>query len=80
MGDFYSICGQFHLVVQSRDFTTTRIPLGLVQMCTLSQGLQNLGEHIMSGINKMLRDFIPDKTMHFLDNVIINGNSDEKIN
>jgi hypothetical protein len=33
----------------------------------------------MSGINKILRDFILDKTMHFLDHVIINGYSDEKI-
>jgi len=46
MGDFHSNYGHFHLVVQSRDFTTMRIPLGLVQMCTLSQGLQNLGSRV----------------------------------
>lgn len=45
-------------------------PLGLVQICTLSQGLQNLGEHVMSGIHKMLRDFIMDKNMDFLDDFL----------
>jgi hypothetical protein len=37
VGDLYSGCDQFQLAVESRDITTMRNPLGLVQMCTLPQ-------------------------------------------
>ena len=50
-----------------------RTPLGLVRMCTLPQGATNSVAHMMNGMNKVLRDFIPDKTMPFLDDVPIKG-------
>ena len=50
-----------------------RTPLGLVRMCTLAQGATNLVAHMMNGMNKVLRDFIPQVTMPFLDDVPIKG-------
>lgn len=73
MGDLYSGYDQFQLAVESRDLTTMRTPLGLVRMCTLPQGATNSVAHMMNGMNKVLRDFIPEKTMPFLDDVPIKG-------
>jgi hypothetical protein len=53
--------------------TTLRTPLGLVRMCTLSQRATNSMAHMMNAMNKELRDFIPEKTMPFLDNLPIKG-------
>ena len=36
IGDLYSRYDQFQLVVESRDITTMRTPIGLVRMCTMS--------------------------------------------
>ena len=41
VGDLYSGYDHFQLAVESRDITTMRTPLGLVQMCTLPQGGTN---------------------------------------
>ena len=60
-----------------------RTPLDLVRMCTLPQGATSSVAHMMNGMNKVLRDFIPDKTMPFLDDVPIKGceegENDEKL-
>ena len=77
MGDLYSGYDQFQLAMQSRDLTTMRTPLGLVRMCTLPQGATNSVAHMMNGMNKVLRDFIPEKTMPFLDDVPIKGCAEE---
>ena len=69
MGDLYSGYDQFQLDVNSRDLTTMKTPLGLVRMCTLPQGATNSVAHMMNGMNKVLRDFIPQVTMPFLDDV-----------
>ena len=73
MGDLYSGYDQFQLDIQSRDLTTMKTPLGLVRMCTLPQGATNSVAHMMNGMNKVLRDFIPQITMPFLDDVPIKG-------
>jgi hypothetical protein len=77
MGDLYSGYDQFQLAEGSRDMTTMRTPLGLVRMCTLPQGATNSVAHMMGGMNKVLRDFIPEKTMPFLDDVPIKGCKEE---
>ncbi|KAL2641461.1 hypothetical protein R1flu_009048 [Riccia fluitans] len=51
--------------------------LELMRMCTLPQGASNSMAHMMSGMNKVLRDFIPEKTMPFLDDVPIKGCREE---
>ena len=50
-----------------------KTPLGLARMCTLPQGATNLVAHMMNGMNKVLRDFIPQITMPFLDDGPIKG-------
>ena len=77
MGDLYSGYDQFQLDVDSRDLTTMKTPLGLVRMCTLPQGATNSVAHMMNGMNKVLRDFIPQVTMPFLDDVPIKGCKEE---
>ncbi|KAL3698204.1 hypothetical protein R1sor_012280 [Riccia sorocarpa] len=79
MSDLYSSYDQFQLAEESRDVTTMRTPLGLVRMCTLPQGATNSVAHMMAGMNKILKEFIPEKTMPFLDDVPIKGcREDEK--
>ena len=73
MGDLYSGYDQFQLSLESRDITTMRTPLGLVRMCTLPQGATNSVAHMMNGMNKVLRDFIPHITMPFIDDLPIKG-------
>jgi hypothetical protein len=74
MGDLYSGYDQFQLAMESRDLTT----LGLLRMCTLPQGATNSVAHMMNAMNKVLRDFIPEKTTPFLDNVPIKGCMEEE--
>ena len=73
VGDLYSGYDQFQLAVESRDITTMRTPLGLVRMCTFSQGRTNSVAHMVNAMNKVLRDCIPDITMPFLDDIPIKG-------
>ncbi|KAL3687991.1 hypothetical protein R1sor_014300 [Riccia sorocarpa] len=73
MGDLYSGYDQFQLAVESRDITTMRTPLGLLRMCTLPQGATNSVTHMQNAMNKVLRDFVPEKTMPFLDDIPIKG-------
>ncbi|KAL3679949.1 hypothetical protein R1sor_022905 [Riccia sorocarpa] len=73
MGDLYSGYDQFQLAVKSRDITTMRTPLGLLRMCTLPQGATNSVAHMQNAMNKVLRDFVPEKTMPFLDDIPIKG-------
>ena len=49
-------------------------------MCTLPQGATNSVAHVMNGMNKVLRDFIPHITMPFLDDVPIKGCKEEEKN
>ena len=42
-------------------------------MCTLPQGATDLVTHMMSAMNKVLRDCIPEITMSFLDDIPMKG-------
>ncbi|KAL2631532.1 hypothetical protein R1flu_016218 [Riccia fluitans] len=76
-GDLYLGYDQFQLAEDSKDLTTMKMPLGLVRMCTLLQGATNSVAHMMHGMNIVLQDFVPDKTMPFLDDVPIKGCSEQ---
>ncbi|KAL2608432.1 hypothetical protein R1flu_027005 [Riccia fluitans] len=73
MDDLYSGYDQFQLVEASRDLKMMKMPLGLVRMCTLLQCATNSVAHMMHGMNIVLRDFVLNKTMSFLDDVPIKG-------
>ena len=42
-------------------------------MCTLPQGATNSVARMMNVINKVLRDYIPEITMSFLDDIPMKG-------
>ncbi len=73
IGDLYSGYDQFQLAAESRDLTTMKTPLGLMRMCTLPQGATNSVAHMQSAMNQILRDFIPEKTIPFVDDIPIKG-------
>ncbi|MCO5576416.1 hypothetical protein L7F22_030226 [Adiantum nelumboides] len=77
MSDLYSRYDQLQLALESKDLTTMCTPLGLVRMCTLQHGATNLVAHMMNGMNKELRDFIPHITMPFIDDFPIKGCEEE---
>jgi hypothetical protein len=78
IGDLYSGYDQFQLALDSRDITTLRTSIDLVQMCTLPQGATNSMAHMVNTMNKVLKDCIPDITMPFLDDIPIKVCSDEE--
>ena len=47
---------------------------------TLPQERKNLVAHMVNAMSKVLRDYIPDITMPFLDNILIKGCSGEAKN
>ncbi|KAL3687707.1 hypothetical protein R1sor_014016 [Riccia sorocarpa] len=73
VGDLYSGYDQFQLAVESRDLTTIRTPLGLMRMCTLPQGATNSVAHMQNAMHKVLREFVPEITIPFLDDVPMKG-------
>ena len=77
IGDLYSGYDQFQLAMESRDLTTMKTPLGLVRMCTLPQGATNSVAHMQSAMNQILKDFVPDKTIPFVDDIPIKGCKEE---
>ena len=78
MGDLYSGYDHFQLAHESQDLTTMKTPLGLIRMCTLPQGATNLVAHMMNGMNKVLKDFISQITMPFIDDLPIKGCKENK--
>jgi hypothetical protein len=48
-----------------------KTPLGLVRMCTLPQGVTNSVAHMQSAMNQILRDFVHEKTIPFVDDISI---------
>ena len=42
-------------------------------MCTLPQGATNSVAHMQNAMNQILRDFVPEKTIPFIDDVPIKG-------
>lgn len=73
IGDLYSGYDQFQLALESRDLTTMKTPLGLVRMCTLPQGATNSVAHMQNAMNQILKDFVPEKTIPFVDDIPIKG-------
>lgn len=76
IGDLYSGYDQFQLANESRDLTTMKTPLGLMRMCTLPQGATNSVAHMQNAMNQILRDFVPEKTIPFVDDIPIKGCKD----
>jgi hypothetical protein len=73
IGDLYSGYDQFQFAIKSRDLTTMKTPLGFMRMCTLPQGATNSVAHMQSAMNQILRDFVPEKTIPFVDDIPIKG-------
>ena len=48
-----------------------KTPLGLMRMCTLPQGATNSVAHMQSAMNQILKDFVPHKTIPFVDDIPI---------
>ena len=71
IGDLYSGYDQSQLVAESRDLTTMKTPLGLVRICTLPQGATNSVAHMQNAMNQIFRDFVPEKTIPFVDDIPI---------
>ncbi|KAL3694970.1 hypothetical protein R1sor_008621 [Riccia sorocarpa] len=78
VGDLYSGYDQFQLAVESRDLTTIRTLLGLMRMCTLPQGATNSVAHMQNVMHKVLREFLPEITIPFLDDIPMKGCATEK--
>ena len=78
IGDLYSGYDQFQLAFESRDLTIMKTPLGLVRMCTLPQGATNSMAHIQNAMNQILKDFVPEKIIPFVDDIPIKGCEEAK--
>ncbi|KAL3702469.1 hypothetical protein R1sor_020491 [Riccia sorocarpa] len=78
VGDLYSGYDQFQLAIESRDLTTIRTPLGLMRMCTLPQGATNSVAHMQNAMHKVLREFVPEITIPFLDDIPMKGCATEE--
>ena len=78
IGDLYSGYDQFQLAFESRDLTTMKTPLGLVRMYTLPQGATNSVAHMQNAMNQILKDFVPEKTIPFVDDIPIKGCEEAK--
>ena len=50
-----------------------KTPLVPERMCTLPQGATNSVAHMQSAMNQILRDFVPEKTIPFMDDIPIKG-------
>ena len=74
----YSIGDLYSRYVDSRDITTMRTPIVLVQLFMLPQGARNLVTHMMNVMNKVLRYYILKITMPLLDDIPIKGCAVEK--
>ena len=78
IGDLYSGYDQFQLAFESRDLTTMKTPLGLVRMCTLPQGATNSVAHMQNAMNQILKDFVLEKTIPFVDDIPTKGCEEAK--
>lgn len=44
-----------------------KTPLGLMRMCNLPQGVTNSVAYMQSAMNRIMREFVPKKTISFVD-------------
>ena len=77
IGDLYSGYDQFQLAEESRDLTTMKTPLGSMKMRTLPQGATNSVAHMQNAMNQILNEFVPEKTIPFLDDIPMKGCREE---
>ena len=75
--DLYFGYDRFQLTSKSKDLTTMKTPLGLMRMCTLPQGVTNSIAHMQIAMNKIMMEFVLEKTIPFVDGIPINGCIDE---
>lgn len=78
MTDLYSGYDQFPLSESSRDLTALQTPLGLLRMTTVPQGGTNSVGHVVHGVNEVFREFIPNITLPFIDDMPIRGSGQEE--
>ena len=57
-----------------------KTPLGFVRMCTLTQCARNSVAHMQSAMNQILKDFVPNKTIPFVDDIPIKSCKEEAKN
>ena len=50
-----------------------KTPLGLMRICTLSQGVTHSMVHMRSVMNKIMKEFVPEKPIPFMDDISIKG-------
>ena len=55
-----------------------KTPLGLVQICTLPQGATNSVAHMQNAMNQILKDFVKEKTIPFVNDIPIKGCEEAK--
>ena len=73
MGDLFSGYDQFQLALESRSITAMRTPIGQVSMATVPMGGTNSVAHVVNGMHNVLRDFVPNLTFPFIDDLPIRG-------
>src|SRR6266481_226765 len=61
------------LSVQSRDLTTFQMPLGLLQLTSLSMGATNSVQVLQGDVSFILQDEMPDVAAAFMDDINIKG-------
>jgi hypothetical protein len=54
-----------------------KTPLGLMRMCTLPQGATNSVAHMQSVMNRIMSEFVLEKTISFVDDISIKGFKEE---
>ena len=54
-----------------------KIPLGLMRMCTFPQGVTNSIVHMQSTMNQIMREFVHEKTISFVDDIPFKGCKEE---
>lgn len=74
---FFFDYDQFQLTSKSRDLTTMKTLLELMKMCTLLQGATNSIVHMQNAMNQILRDFVLEKIILFVDDILITDCKEE---
>lgn len=71
--DLYVAFDQRKLDVRSRDMTSFQTPLGTFRLTSIPMGYTNSMQILHNDVRFMLRDFIPDVTEPFVDDIMTKG-------
>lgn len=71
--DLYVAFDQRKLDVRSRDMTSFQTPLGTFRLTSIPMGYTNSMQILHNDVRFMLRDFIPDITEPFVDDIMTKG-------